>query len=83
MNYTSYLDSTRRNFDATVSWNAGDGNLRAALKRIAGDDFYWRIKYTGSDGTEYKSLLYLQDNVQDDIENPVRRKEVKLHIYFS
>jgi hypothetical protein len=83
MNYTSYLNSTPRNFDATVSWNAGDGNLRDALKRIAGDDAYWRIRYTGSDGSEYKSFSYLQVNVQDDIENPVSREGVSLHIYFS
>ncbi len=83
MNYTTYLNSTPRNFDETVSWNAGDGNLRDALKRIAGDDFYWRIRYTRSDGSEYNSFSYLQGNVQDDIENPVRRKGVKLYIYFS
>jgi hypothetical protein len=83
MNYTSYLNRTRRSFDATVSWNVGEANLTDALKRIAGDDFYWGIRYTSSDGTEYKSLLYLQDTVQDDIENLVRRKGVKLYIYCS
>ena len=85
MNYTSYLNSKPRNFDATVNWNAGDGNLAAALKRIAGDDLYWGIMYTGSDGKEYNSLLFLQANLQDDIKNAdaKRMKRIELHIYFN
>jgi hypothetical protein len=83
-NYVSYLNSTKRNFDQTVSWNAGEGNLKAALKKIAGDEKYWRIWYTvpGTEN-EYRSFFGLQTQVERDIANPETRNRVRLHVSFA
>jgi hypothetical protein len=83
-NYVSYMNNTKREFDQTVSWNAGEGNLKAALTRIEGDDTKWRISYTipGTEN-EYKSFFNLQTQVENDIANPERRNRVRLYISFT
>jgi hypothetical protein len=91
-NYTSMLNSTRRTWNTTVSWNEGEGNLRAALKWKLGDDMRWSIRYTGSNGKLYDfwrlpegefdsdSFRTLQERVQADL---WLGSERKLYVYFT
>jgi len=81
-NYTTFLFPTPRDFQATAKWNAKD-DLRDVLKGIAGNDFYWRVSYTGGDGTVYKSFTNLQENVEDDLRKEAYRDRVTLYIRFA
>jgi hypothetical protein len=81
-NYTTHLIPYPRDFWATAKWNAKD-NLSDVLKGIAGDDFYWRVSYTGGDGTKYDSFACLQENVEDDLRKEEYRDGVTLYIRFA
>ncbi len=81
-NYTSMVNRTPHTWKTTVSWDTGDGNLESALIRKLGSASKWSITYTGADGQKYNSFMYLQANVQDDLENYETRDDVMLHVYF-
>jgi hypothetical protein len=81
-NYTSMGNWTPHTWKTTVSWNTGDGNLESALIRKLGPASKWSITYTGADGQKYNSFMYLQANVQDDLENYKTRDDAIIHIYF-
>ena len=81
-NYSTTLFPTKRDFWKTARWNARD-DLRDVLKAIAGDDFYWRVSYTGGDGTKYDSFSCLQENVEADLRLEKYRDGVTLYIRFA
>ena len=79
-NYTSVLTPWKDPYTlvTTVSWNDGDGNLKYALRRIAGSEDHWIIKWW--DGNE--GLMFLQANAQDALKLSSSRDKVKLKIYL-
>jgi hypothetical protein len=82
-NYTSMTNWTSHTWNTTVSWNTGDGNLEKALIWKLGSGNKWSIAYTDAAGKQYRdSFMFLQANVQGDLENYKTRDEVILHVYF-
>ena len=78
-NYTSALNWTSRTLDTTVRWNAGGGNLAAALRGIAGSEDQWNSIdwWDGRTG-----LMYLQENAEAALKLESSRKKVYIRIYL-
>ena len=85
--YTTALNWTPRKYNATVSWNDGDGNLKRALEQIAGKQDNWNnIEWwDAKDGcfkTQNLTWYYLQIRAQDALKLSSGRDEVKIKIYL-